>query len=111
MANTRNLKPWPKGVSGNPGGRPRGLIGKALLTQLLKADGRDLQAIVTGIIGSAAKGNPAAFAIIRDSVDGKPAQQLDVNASAYADLAERLERARKRPNTKLANFTVPSSVP
>ena len=23
MANSRNLKPWPKGVSGNPGGRPK----------------------------------------------------------------------------------------
>jgi hypothetical protein len=24
-----NLRPWPKGVSGNPGGRPKGIVGKA----------------------------------------------------------------------------------
>lgn len=24
-----NLKPWPKGVSGNPGGRPKGIAAKA----------------------------------------------------------------------------------
>lgn len=29
MSNASNLKPWPKGVSGNPGGRPKGIAAKA----------------------------------------------------------------------------------
>lgn len=29
MAGTQNLKPWAKGVSGNPGGRPKGIAAKA----------------------------------------------------------------------------------
>lgn len=29
MASSDNLKPWPKGVSGNPGGRPKGIAAKA----------------------------------------------------------------------------------
>jgi hypothetical protein len=31
-----NLRPWPKGVSGNPGGRPRGIFGEPALRQLRK---------------------------------------------------------------------------
>lgn len=29
MAGTQNLKPWVKGQSGNPGGRPKGIAAKA----------------------------------------------------------------------------------
>lgn len=29
MTNTAGLKPWAKGVSGNPGGRPKGIAAKA----------------------------------------------------------------------------------
>jgi len=35
MANTQNLKPWPKGVSGNPSGRPRRKYLTDLVEELL----------------------------------------------------------------------------
>jgi len=36
MANNQNLKPWPKGVSGNPSGRPRRKYLTDLVEELLQ---------------------------------------------------------------------------
>ena len=83
------------GQSGNPSGRPKGLIGAALFKQLRKSGGKDLERIVAGIIASATRGDAKAFAVIRDSTDGRPAQSIDLNAEVSTSLAERLERARK----------------
>lgn len=91
-----NLKPWPKGVSGNPGGRPKALLGSALWKQLRKNGGAELQAVVRGIIASAIKGDPRAFAVIRDTVDGKRAQSAVLQMDVGAQLIERLQAARKR---------------
>src|SRR5215470_9110576 len=71
------------GQSGNPSGRPKGLIGAALFKQLPKSGGKDLERIVAGIIGSATKGDARAFAVIRDSTDGRPAQSIDLNAEVF----------------------------
>jgi hypothetical protein len=83
------------GQSGNPSGRPKGLIGAALFKQLRKSGGKDLERIVAGIIASATKGDAKAFNAIRDSIDGRPTQSIDLNAEVSMSLAERLERARK----------------
>ena len=84
------------GQSGNPSGRPKGLIGAALFKQLRKSGGKDLERIVAGIIASATRGDAKAFAVIRDSTDGRPAQSIDLNAEVPMSLAERLEAARRR---------------
>jgi hypothetical protein len=42
MANPQNLKPWPKGTSGNPAGRPRrDKITTALLEEVAKVSPHD----------------------------------------------------------------------
>ena len=71
-----NLRPWPKGVSGNPGGRPKGVFGKAALRQLRKRakNGEtNLDAVVGAQVRKAIrKGDTRAAEFLRDSVDGRP---------------------------------------
>ncbi len=71
------------GQSGNPSGRPKGLIGAALFKQLRESGGKDLERIVAGIIVSATKADAKAFNAIRDSIDGRPAQSIDLNAEVH----------------------------
>lgn len=78
--NTSGLKPpWPKGVSGNPGGRPSGKpLSDALMAALLGSDQKDLKAVVKAIVAKGKKGDVQAFNSMRDTIEGKPVQQLDV---------------------------------
>jgi len=108
----QNLKPWPKGVSGNPGGRPKrkpiteacqayadrklpeGLrsfkVGRCRITLDPGATYADLA--VLGQFISASKGNTAALSEIADRIEGKVPKpvELDVNLS----VAGRVEQAR-----------------
>lgn len=63
MAGTRKLpgKPWPKGTSGNPRGRPRGLFGADSLRSMI-----DVPAIITRLAESAGKGNTRAAELLLD---------------------------------------------
>lgn len=95
MANEQNLKPFPKGVSGNPAGRPRGvensrtrLLRILELTQKKRnpvtgedeefsiAEQMDLQ-----LINKALKGDLKAYEILFDRLEGKPKQTTDINAN------------------------------
>ena len=99
MANNENLKPWPKGVSGNPGGRPtnkplteayQSRMNEELPNALRKVKvGRAwielpkgstfLDLISFGQCLEAAKGNTATAKEIADRVEGrvpKPVQAL-----------------------------------
>lgn len=66
------------GVSGNPGGRPKGVfrqMTERVIQQKLKGDPEQrtkLELMVEGQIRGAVKGNPQCFAVLRDTVDGKP---------------------------------------
>ena len=70
-----NLRPWPKGVSGNPGGRPKGIVGRAVLRQLRKraeTGETNLDAVARAQVHKAIKGDTRAAEFVRDSVDGRP---------------------------------------
>ena len=80
-----NLKPWPKGVSGNPGGRPRRQpLTEAYLklaTQRVPGDHRgrtyaDLTA--ERQFKAALKGSTAAAREIGDRLEGKPQQRIEM---------------------------------
>lgn len=47
MANEQNLKPFPKGVSGNPKGRPKGVKNWSTVVQQLLADEKLIDKVVT----------------------------------------------------------------
>jgi len=64
-----NLRPFPKGVSGNPGGRPKGSVSlAATLKRLLRAP--DAESIMAAVIDSAKSGDLAAVKLLLDRIDG-----------------------------------------
>ncbi len=82
-----NLKPFPKGVSGNPKGRPKSItLSEALRLQLAEvmpeADERTYaEEIARVLCADAAKGNVMAAKEIADRTEGKPKQALDIDMS------------------------------
>jgi hypothetical protein len=83
-----NLKPFSKGVSGNPKGRPKTITLSEAYRQALAeqmpndANGRSYaQAIAEMVIGEAVAGNVQAAREIADRTEGKPKQAIDMTAN------------------------------
>jgi hypothetical protein len=76
-----NLRPWPKGVSGNPGGRPKGIFGEAALRQLREraesGESKLIELINAQIDKAIHKRDTRAAEFLRDSVDGRPTANDD----------------------------------
>lgn len=94
MANEQNLTPWPKGVSGNPKGRPPGIPhSKTRLKRLLELT-ENLTNPITGELEGfsvaeqldlaqiikARKGDTTAYKTILDRLEGKPQQFTDITS-------------------------------
>jgi len=93
MGRTQNLKPWPKGVSGNPGGRPRKTpladACRELLDRPVASDrtGRTYaEAIAEKLAKKALAGNIPAAREIADRAEGKARQAMEVSRPASDDL-------------------------
>ncbi len=77
VGNSQNLKPWPKGVSGNPGGRPKTKPLTEELQRLLeeeapKGKGQTwATAIAKTLLAKARKGDVRAIAEVANRVEGK----------------------------------------
>lgn len=75
MPNTGNLKPFPKGVSGNPKGRPptKGFA-QTLRQRISDAEGDEdiLRKIADALLEKAATGDIQAIKEVADRLDGKP---------------------------------------
>jgi hypothetical protein len=77
MANNQNLKPFPKGVSGNPKGAPKTKLLKEVLTAELQTEsgGVDkLTAIINKLTTMAVKGDMNAIKEVLDRYAGKSVQ-------------------------------------
>lgn len=80
---------WEKGKSGNPGGRDgKKLIRRAFMNCLSVSEA---EKIAQPIIAKAQKGDLEAATFIRDTCDGKPKQEIDINDERSSNLAERFE--------------------
>jgi hypothetical protein len=88
-----NLKHWPKGVSGNPGGRPKQKLISAELERLLqqqapRESGKTWAVVIAeALLRHAAKGDVRAISELANRVEGKPLQavNLDLNSCSEID--------------------------
>lgn len=75
-----NLKPpWPKGTSGNPGGRPKSVTLSDAYAKELGSELDDgttkAEAVARRMVAKAMRGNLAAASEISDRTEGKPTQR------------------------------------
>ena len=93
----QNLRPWPKGVSGNPSGRPA----KSLLQQRLEEEldkPETVEPIVQAILASMQSPKGMAGVIerrnIQERVDGPIKQELAISGELSISLAEAIAKRR-----------------
>ncbi len=93
--NTSGLKPFEKGISGNPNGRPEGTKNRSTIvkkwlevieetTNSITKEKEDLSQqdqIVLALIKKAKKGDVAAFKELMDSAHGKIVDQKDITSN------------------------------
>lgn len=72
-------RPWPKGVSGNPAGRPRKTFTDIVLEQ---PESRKVK-VVEAQFTRAEAGDTRAAEFLRDTQDGRPTQRLEVQDQGY----------------------------
>ena len=90
-----NLRPFKPGQSGNPSGRPKAVLSRALRAEIDKLDGAAPDAptkaerIAEKVVTLALDGNLEAIRLIYDRVEGKPRQSVTLTI----DRAEKVERA------------------
>jgi hypothetical protein len=87
----QNLKPWPRGVSGNPAGRPKNDI-SVEIAQAVFAN--NPEAIYDGMRRRLAKGDARVFKVLAERAYGKVKEQAE--GDIYDAIAERLKAARRR---------------
>lgn len=105
-----NNKPFPKGVSGNPLGRPKGLRNRStIVREWLEATYKKVNPItgqnetlqiqdhlVISLIGKALKGDVQAFRELFDSGHGKVSELLDVTSKGESITQEKLSPDERR---------------
>ncbi len=100
----RGLKPpWPKGVSGNPRGRPKGTLTDALRKIMAEGvDNKDMaEAMAKKAYAMALQGNFRFFNLICERLEGKVPDELigeirtlEMKFATLSDVEQALERSR-----------------
>lgn len=82
---TENLKPYQKGQSGNPSGRPRSYGSLSAMMRRCLEDEATSEKFAKALISQAARGNPAAIRQVLERVDGPvhDGSQLTVNREFF----------------------------
>jgi hypothetical protein len=105
MPNPENLKPFPKGVSGNPAGKPKGTQhSKTRLLRILdlvqkkrnpitgeEEEFTVLELMDMQMIAKALKGDQRAYEAVVDRLEGKPKQTTDITADIKGNVQITIE--------------------
>lgn len=102
-----NLKPWRKGQSGNPGGSSKKQRFRARMNEILDRETKEGQTIEESMCEAQAvealNGSVQHFVAIRDTVDGKPRQSLELTGAdggaisiIHAELDQRISELLER---------------
>ena len=87
----QNLKPWPKGVSGKPGGRPKGDPSSEIARAVFE---NNAEAIYRVMARALTKGNARVFAVLADRAYGKVKAEFETDGSEA--ILEALAAGRRR---------------
>jgi hypothetical protein len=87
----QNLTPWPKGISGNPAGRPKNDISVEIARAVFE---NNPEAIYRGMARRLMKGDTRAFKVLADRAYGKVKEQVDVDLSHR--IVQQLQAGRRR---------------
>lgn len=89
----QNLKPWPKGISGNPAGRPKDDLSVQIARAVFE---NNAEAIYRGLARRLIKGDARVFKVLADRAYGKVKEQVqfgvgdDLSAMSTAELNTRI---------------------
>ncbi len=102
----RHLKPFPPGVSGNPGGRPKGVSLTARLREALdELDGDKPKAhkLIDVLMTVAMKGDRQAIKDIMERVDGKVPDRIAGHDGGPLNISLQWEHGNDDPEPDLEN--------
>lgn len=89
----QNLKPWPKGVSGNLRGRPKGDLSSEIARAVFE---NNAEAIYRAMARALCKGEARTFKVLADRAYGKVKQGIELHPSYEqtpdADIEERIHQ-------------------
>jgi hypothetical protein len=100
----QNLKPFPKGVSGNPGGRPKNDLAKQIAQAVFE---QNEEAIYIAMTKALLKGNAYTFKELAERAFGKLTNRMEITDDA--ELLRRLAAGRKRVSEMTAKRTTTKS--
>ena len=87
----QNLKPWPKGVSGNRAGRPKGDLASEIAQAVFE---NNPEAIYNGMLRRLKKGDARVFKVLAERGYGKVKEQIEVDFSE--SIVEQIQASRRR---------------
>jgi hypothetical protein len=111
----QNLKPWPKGVSGNPAGRPKDDISVEIARAVFE---NNPEAIYQGMLRRLKKGDARVFKVLAERAYGKVKENVEPDAGrqrpfehvSEAELLESIERLTRELGLKLVRVENQESV-
>jgi hypothetical protein len=101
----QNLKPWPKGISGNPAGRPKCDLSSVIARAVFE---NNPDAIYQAMLRGLAKGNARIFVVLADRAYGKVEHQIE--ADILENVVEKLAAGRRRVLNGLSESEIVSRI-